>query len=251
MNTVINAVVPALQFARLLLLASAFGHWWARVVKDLPVRALWTTQGLEAAQDAALAEEKSDNPGWPFNGGLLFATSHKTASGRLEWDVSADGTAHLRGCRRGEAVGRPGEASVVVVKARMSTSGGVAVSFPLGVSKCSPGVVDSIIKALTALGLSEEDAWRALGPDAVEILAKDRVAVTSPYVVAARRAYDESVSAMMQNAPWHRDGEPEMRLQELKASEEAFRKAQAMFAWAEMRRPAPLMPIKREKVRNV
>lgn len=250
MSTV-NAVIPALQFVRLLALAGAFGHWWARVVKDCAPRALWTTQGIEAAQAAALAEEEEEYPDLNFNGGLLFATSHTTASGRLAWDVSADGTTHLRGCRRGDAVGRPGESSVVVIKARMSTSGGVAVSFPLGVSKCSPGVVDSIIKALTALGLSEEDAWRALGPDAVEILAKDRVAITSPYVVQARKAYDEAVSAMMANSPWHRDGAPETRLQELKSAEEAFRKAQAMFAWAEMRRPAPFVPVRKEKVRNV
>jgi hypothetical protein len=246
-----NIVINALQFSRLLALASAFGHWWARVVRDLPPRALWTTQGIEAVQAAALKEEDEENPGWPFNGGVNFATTHRTASGRLEWDVSADGTVHLRGCRRGEAVGRPGEASVVVLKARMSTGGGVAVSFPLGVAQCSPGVVDTTIKALMALGLTEEDAWRALGPDAVEILAKDRVGLTSPQVVQARKAYDEAVSAMMQNAPWHRDGEPEMRLQALKAAEEAFREAQAMYAWAEMRRPAPLMPVKKEKVRHV
>lgn len=250
MNNV-NAVVPALQFARLLALASAFGHWWARVIRDLPARALWTTQGLEKVQAEALREEAEANPNWPFNGGVSFATTHRTASGRLEWDVSVDGTVHLRGCRRGSAVGRPGEASVVVLKARMSTGGGVAVSFPLGVDKCSAGVVDSVLKALMALGLTEEDAWRALGPDAVEVLAKDRVEYAVANVTVARKAYDESVSAMMQNALW---GSPELvalRKQDLERDEDTFRKAQAMYAWAEMRRPAPLMPVKKEKVRHV
>lgn len=100
-----TSVITRTAFDSALALAGAHGHRWASLSNHPAVAAALATAprdddhldltALEAAFDAA--EDDEDDRQF---GGLGFALSHTTGSGRLSWDVEADGVVTL-------AVSRP------------------------------------------------------------------------------------------------------------------------------------------------
>lgn len=155
-------MIPQLQFARAHALAAAHGHWWAGVVEPRPRG--WTAEDLDAALYASAIETP---PGWV---GLSYRTAHVTGTRRLAWSVAEDGTTVLRGSRRGEAVGRPGDESATVALATVDPHGRVSIRLPMGLRALSGGVVEALLWALRALLGSEEAAMSALGAEILAVL---------------------------------------------------------------------------------
>lgn len=151
-----------LQFNRLAALASAHGHWWTCYAEGLsePRPQGWTPEEVNAAASAG-DEIGMGGIGAPERD-ILGAASHVTATGRLQWTVERDGEAVLLGSRRGDAVGRLGRDSVVVLRVVVTPSGSATAEMPLGREAVSDGVLSAVLGAAACIG-AEAQARAAIG----------------------------------------------------------------------------------------
>ena len=208
-------------FERAHRIASAHGHWWTRIVEPRPQG--WTVEQIAEAQASAIKAGVS-----PTMIGLQFATSHSTATGRLEWEVAPDGAVTLHGCRAGRAFGLPA-LSVTVATATVDLGGNARVVYPRGHAALSAGVVGAVKGALSALGLGDDRVLLALGPEAVALWATEQMTWAIAQV-EAERPYGGAAFA---------------------GAAAAVAEAQRIAAWAEMRRAPPRRPVSKRPVPNV
>lgn len=120
------------------------------------------------------------------------AAGHVTATGRLRWTVERNGEAVLLGSRRGEAVGRPGRESVVVLRAVVTPSGRCSAELPLGREAVSPGVLSAVLGAAATIG-AETRVRAAVGFDG-EVYDLVWIAGDVSIESAAFRAWREAAS---------------------------------------------------------